>query len=273
MKKFTLLVLAIALCSFSSFAQTVLNDFSSDAVGTSYPIYGLYQNAVSTTRGTATVAADPTGTYGNSVYVVPTSGNHLVYFSIVIPSGTTLAGYSTFYFDLYPTSTTTSGSTGYGARYSTALVQVGSSCTPGASGSTALLYETSTVDKGSSNTWHTISINLSSLSGLSAYSGTTNLFIGLYNDSDTPYYLDNIKILSPTSSISENTDTPIVVYSSGNSFYMNQTVDNADLFDLKGIKVASARNTNQISTALLSNGVYIIKMRIGSTNYMTKIVK
>lgn len=274
MKKFTFLLLTVVLCSFNGFAQTVLNDFSGDVVGTSYPIYGMYQNAVSTTRGTATVAADPAGTYGNSLKVVPTSGNHMVLFSIVIPTGTTLADYSTFYFDLYPCNYQADGVTsGTGARYSTALVQVGSSCTPGATGATALLYETSTVDKGSSNTWHTISISLTSLSGLSAYSGTTNLFIGLYSNSNTVYYLDNIKIPASTSGVSENVASPIVVYSSGNSFLMNQTVDKAEVFDMKGSKVASVSNSDQIATSSLANGVYIVKMIIGSTNYVTKIIK
>lgn len=277
MKKITLLsfFLLAGLCGFSE-NTTVIKDFSTNSIGDNYPIYGLYQNAISTTRGTATVAADPATTNGNCIKVMPASVNHLVQFSVAIPSGTTLANYSTFSFDLYPSNLQADGVTaGTGARYSTALAQIGSSCTPGASGSTSLLYETATVDKGSSNTWHTISVNLSAFTGLNAYSGTQNLFIGLYNNSNTVYYLDNIKIVGNTTTAveSQNAVEPLIVYSNGNTFKMNKVVDKAEVFDINGRRLLSLSNVSEISTSHFSAGVYVVKAFCAGAHFTTKIVK
>lgn len=269
------LFIMIYLCGFSQ-TTTVLNDLSANSTGDTYPIYGLYQNAVSTTRGTATVVMDPAGTYGNCVKVVPVSGNHLVVFSIVIPQGTTLANYSTFSFDLYPSSLLSDGiSNGTAARYSCALVQIGSSCTPGAGGATALLYETTTVDKSISNTWHTISVNLSSISGLSAYSGRQNLFIGLYSDTNTIYYLDNINITRETTTavVQGNEVNPLIVFSNGNTFKMNKMVDEVDLYDVNGRRLLSLTNVSEIPTSEIPAGVYVIKASYNGLNFVTKLVK
>lgn len=234
----------------------------------------MYQNAVSTTRGTAIVATDPAGINGNCIKVSPISLNHLVLFVVAIPSGKTLANYSTFSFDLYPSNLQSDGVTaGTGARYSTALVQIGSSCTPGASGATALLYETATVDKGSSNTWHTINVNLSLLNGLTAYSGSQNLFIGLYNNSNTVYYLDNIKIDSKTTGVNNNNEVPIVGFYDGNQYKTNQVLDKADLFDMNGRRLFTLNNTSEISFSGLKSGVYVIKALINGQNYTIKVVK
>jgi len=276
MKKITFLFSLLAISLFSFAQTTVLNDFSSNAVGDSYPIFGLYQNAVSTTRGTAVIAADPAGTNGNSIKVAPISGNHLVQFSITIPTGKTLANYDNFYFDLYPTNLLIDGvtATGTGARYSTALVQVGSSCTPGASGATALLYETATVDKGSSNTWHTITIPLSSLAGLSAYSGTQSLFIGLYSNANTIYYLDNIKLHLTTTGVTQaNASEALVIYSDGNTFKLNRIVDKAELFNLSGSRIMAVTNSNEIPLSKLSNGIYIVKSIVDGESYISKVIK
>lgn len=276
MKKITLLS-SFLLTVISCFGQitTVLKDLSANSIGDSYQIYGLYQNAVSTTRGTATVAADPAATNGNCIKVVPTSGNHLVLFSVVIPSETTLASYSTFSFDLYPSNVLADGITsGSGARYSTALAQIGSSCTPGAAGATALLFETATVDKGASNTWHTISVNLSSLSGLNAYSGTQNLFIGLYSNNNTVYYLDNIKIAKTITALEPQKEAePLIIYSNGNTFKMNKVVDNAEVFDINGRRLLSLSNVSEISTSQFSAGVYVVKASSAGSVFTTKIVK
>jgi hypothetical protein len=276
MKKITFLSSLLAISLFSFAQTTVLKDFTSNSVGDSYPIYGLYQNAVSTTRGTATVAADPAGTNGNSVKVVPISGNHLVQFTITIPSGKTLANYDNFYFDLYPTNILNDGITAgqTGARYSTALVQIGSSCTPTAAGATALLYETASVDKGSSNTWHTIAVDLTKLTGLSAYSGSQSLFIGLYSNNNTIYYLDNIVIHATTTGLTNATASkPLVIFSDRNTLKFNQTVDNAELFSLSGSRIMSVTNTNQISVSNLNNGVYVVKSIIAGETYTSKIIK
>lgn len=277
MKKITILsfFLVTGLCSFSQ-NTIVLKDMSANSLGDFYPMYGLYQNAVSTTRGTATVAADPAGTHGNCVKVMPISGNHLVLFSVVIPSETTLANYSTFTFDLYPTNLHTDGvNSATGAQNSTALVQIGSSTTPGAAGATALLFETATVNKGTPNEWHTISVNLSSLTGLSAYSGTQNLFIGLYSNNNTIYYLDNIKIIdnTPTAIESLNGVEPLIVYANGSTFNMNKVVDKVEIFDINGRKLFSLSNVSEIPTSEIPAGVYIIKASSAGLNFTTKIVK
>lgn len=276
MKKITFLLSFLAISLFSFAQVTVLNDFTSNTVGDSYPIFGLYQNAVSTTRGTATVAVDPAATNGNAIKVVPISGNHLVQLLVNIPAGTTLANFSTFSFDLYPTNLLNDGVTAgqTGARYSTALVQIGSSCTPAAAGSTALLYETSTVDKGSSNTWHTITVDLTKLTGLSAYSGTQNLFIGLYSDNNTIYYLDNVKIQAITNKIAGvNSDERLVVVSDGNSFKLNRTFDKIELFNTSGKKLVIATNASEISSANLNKGIYVLKATLEGVEKVSKIVK
>ena len=274
MKKITLLSSFLAISLFSFAQTTVLTDFSSNSVGDSYPIFSLYANAVTTTRGTATVAADPAGANGNSVKVIPTSGNHLVQFTITIPTGKTLANYDNFYFDLYPTNVLADGTAGTGARYSTALVQIGSSCTPGASGATALLYETATVDKGSSNTWHTITIPLSTITGLSAYSGSQSLFIGLYSDVSTIYYLDNIKIHSTVAGITQsNISDALVIFTEGNTFKLNRIVDKAELFNLNGSKIATVTNSNVIPVLNLNNGIYIVKSVVDNVSYVSKVIK
>lgn len=277
MRKITFLsfFLLVGLIGFSQ-NTTVLADMSANSVGDTYPIYGLYQNAVSTTRGTATVVLDPAAVNGNCIKVMPISVNHLVLFSVVIPSGKTLADYSTFTFDLYPSNLQNDGVTaGTGARYSTALVQIGSSCTPGAAGSSSLLYEVSTVDKGSSNIWHTISVNLTSLTGLTAYSGTQNLFIGLYNNSNTMYYLDNIKIVSNTGTAVESHEAvePLIVYSNGTTFIMNKPVDKAEVFDVNGRRLLSLSSVAEIPTSHFSAGVYVVKATNAGATFTAKIIK
>lgn len=276
MKKFTFLSFLLAISLFSFAGTIILKDFSTNAVGDAFYIYGYYQNAVSTSRGTATVAADPVASNGNSIKVVPISGNHLVQFSISIPVNTTLANYDNFSFDLLPTNILNDGfTTGQtGARYSTALVQIGSSCTPGAAGATTLLWETTSVDKGLANIWHTIAIDLTKLTGLTAYSGSQSLFIGLYSNNNTIYYIDNITIRATTSAVNHvNQSAPLVIYSDGETFNLSQTVDKAELFNLSGSRIMTVTNSNKISVSNLSNGVYVVKSMIAGESYISKVVK
>lgn len=276
MKKITFLLSFMALSLFTYAQETVLKDFTANTIGDAYPIFGLYQNAVSTSRGTATIAVDPAAINGNAIKVVPISGNHLVQLVVSIPVGTTLANYSSFSFDLYPTNILNDGlTTGQtGARYSTALVQIGSSCTPGAAGATALLFETATVDKGSSNSWHTITVDLTKLTGLSAYSGSQNLFIGLYSNNNTIYYLDNVKIQASTTKLKElNSDERLVVVSDRNSFRLNRTFDKVELYNASGKKLSVSTNSNQISSTNLSKGIYILKATVDGVEKVSKIVK
>ena len=276
MKKITYLSFLLAISLFSSAGTIVLKDFSTNTVGDAFYIYGYYQNAVSTTRGTATVATDPIAANGNSIKVVPISGNHLVQISITIPVNTTLANYDNFSFDLLPTNILNDGvTTGQtGARYSTALVQIGSSCTPGAAGATALLWETVTVDKGLPNIWHTIAIDLTKLTGLTAYSGSQTLFIGLYSNNNTIYYIDNITINATPSAVNHiNQSAPLVIYSDGKTFNLSQTVDKAELFNLSGSRIMTVTNSNKISVSNLSNGVYVVKSIIAGESYISKVIK
>ena len=278
MKKITFLSFLLAISLFS-FAETiVLKDFSSNTVGDAFSIYGVFSGALATNRGVATIAADPVGTNGNSLKMVPpgTVGNAAILYSITIPAGKTLADYDFLYFDLNPTNLLTDGvtATGTGARYSTFFAYIGSNPILGGAGSTTLLNESATVDKGSSNTWHTISIDLTKLSGLSAYTGAQNLYIGSYSDVNTIYYIDNIAIHALTSAVNDiNQSAPLVIISDGNAFNLSQTVDKAEVFNLSGSRIMTVNNSNKISVSNLSNGVYVVKSIIAGESFISKVVK
>lgn len=97
MKK-TLLFLSMMILVFTNIvaAEFIIDDFESRSVGYTYQMKAWYPE-----DGTATVAANPTSSANKAVNIVTTNWDAMLKLSVTLPSGTTLADYESFSFDIY----------------------------------------------------------------------------------------------------------------------------------------------------------------------------
>ncbi len=199
--------LLFALGTFNGYAQTfdfVVADFESDAIGTTYQIFG--QDAQLSAK-TVNVVANPNPTAGNDKSLSSGAGlgyGDMIKFEVTLPDGYTLADCQSISFDVCTSSNSTNRNL---------FLYIG-----GGVFSHNSMYSYDRGSQALSNSeWGTVSINLTGVYSNSDESLTTfNLFMGF--NPNTDYYVDNVKLVingnvvtKPVASVSLKNNTSLVV--------------------------------------------------------------
>ena len=223
-----------------------VNDFESNTNGDI-----LNMRRWSATDASATVEANPTDATNKSVHILATNWNSALRMNVVLPAGKVLANYNKLTFDVY-----LNNLDGTDNLYKNTEVYVG---------------DTKVIDiqaAGVANAWETRNFTLDNLAGGNAFI----LDIGI-NTNKANYYLDNIKLTEINTALTNNTINPLMIYCAGNTIQLGELVKQADVYNLEGRLLVSAKNTSVVNVSNLSRGIYIVKALVNGQTYMSKITK
>ncbi|MFT3752816.1 MAG: T9SS type A sorting domain-containing protein [Paludibacter sp.] len=233
-----------------------LENFENKVIGdaTSYPLYKYW--STTSTVGTATIAADPLSSSGNTLKITPTDYNGVINLNVTLPTGKTLDMYDRLYFDLYYNNANGLYAQPYVYADATVIYQVTSG------------YPS----QGSNTIWNTKDYELTGMPTTSNFV----LKIGYTSNNSIAYYFDNIKLHlkeSTTNLEYAQNHLPLFISQNGNVYKLNMTVDRIVLTDMNGRRTLQLTHTDHINGSALQKGIYILKAFKGESQYTTKIIK
>ncbi|HEY5590529.1 MAG TPA: T9SS type A sorting domain-containing protein [Paludibacter sp.] len=225
-----------------------VNDFESNTIGDV-----LSMRRYGATDASAIVEANPTDAANKAVHILATNWDSGLKQNVVLPAGKILANYSKLSFDIY-----LNNITGTDNGYKNIEIWVDNT----------KVFDVSN-GAGTANAWVTKEYTLDNLAGANAFV----LDFGL-NTNNANYYIDNVKLTEKLSTgLTNSNKNSFQVYCADNTIQLGQLVNQANVFDVNGRLLVSAKNTSVVNVSNFSRGIYIVKAFVNGQTYMSKFTK
>jgi len=205
--------------------------------------------------GTALVKANPTASSEKSLQILPANYDEYFYFQYKLPVGKTLKNdFTHFEFDIFYD--VTGDNQNQDLKVDFDVMQ----STP--------FYKTSTGLKTNHGKWEHITVPLNTVTSGNSF----KIFLGVRTRSAN-YYIDNLKLKLLSTSVPENADTKLILYSSNDILHLNEVVEKLSVYSLSGNLIQIEKNKSSINISDFSSGVYILKIQHNGDIYTRKFVK